>query len=109
VAAFDCRHIALALFGGEIISHFLRGFFVENDFGISARDKKRARESAESSFHLAVNFKEPAENFAFKVGNFFEKMTRFAVVVRVEKRKDFFVPTGDKGEVIFVFTQLTIK
>lgn len=105
MAAFDCRHISFALFGGEIVSHCLRRAFVMNDFGICARDDEFARPAAESRRRFFINLKISVENFRFKVGDFFEKMTLLAVAVRIGRRKLPFVMTGDKSQMIFVFIE----
>ncbi len=108
VAAFDRRHIPFALFGSEIVSHFLRRTFVVNDFGIRARDDEFARPAAEILFQIFIEPKTVFENLGFKVRDFFEKTTRCAVVVRIEKREKPFVMTGDKGEIIFTRGYLLI-
>ncbi len=52
MAAFDCRRIALALFGCEVLS-----------------------------------LKKAAESFSFKVETVSKRMTRFTVIIGIEKQK----------------------
>ena len=81
------------------------GICARDDFGICARDDEFARPAAESRRRFFIKLKISVENFRFKVGDFFEKMTLLAVAVRIGRRKTPFVMTGDKSQMIFVFIE----
>lgn len=69
-----------------------------NDLAVRARDNEFARASVKVFRQVFIERQIIFENCGFKVGNFFEKMTLLAVVIRIVKRKPPFVTTGDKGE-----------
>ncbi len=75
------------------------------DFAVFVRDNKFARKTAESFRRRRVEPKKLVENFGFKVGDFFEKTTCLAVVIRIEKRENPPVLTGDKSQMIFIFVK----